>query len=231
MENESVTISIVSADRTSVDRSPMRVELAQSHETSICRDHVRRLEERMGGCGRISEKEGLSQGDPLHQKYPYLLRGLRHSVSNQVWGSGFTYVKLEQLRLSHGHPRLVQSICGRLEKVSPTLRNRFLLKHSHSNCNTDIWNTDQGGFTGRDLHGLRPSARRRNQYGWTAGGWLMDNILAPGRCEVRKIFFSIRTALSLARTGIGDPENFYNNKTNLLIDKLLHPPSLIHYQH
>ena len=118
----------------------MRVELAQSHETSICRDHVRRLMEEMGiEAVYPRKKKGLSQGDPLHQKYPCLLRGLDIVRPNQVWGSDITYVKLERgfaylMAILDWFSRYVVAW-----KVSPTLETDFCIEaltDAFEICNT-----------------------------------------------------------------------------------------------
>ena len=47
-------------------------------------------------------KFSLSDPDSAHKKYPYLLKNLTISRSNQVWGTDITYLKL-----SHGFAYLV----------------------------------------------------------------------------------------------------------------------------
>ena len=214
----------------------MRVELAQSHETSICRDHVRRLMEEMGiEAVYPRKKKGLSQGDPLHQKYPYLLRGLDIVRPNQVWGSDITYVKLERgfaylMAILDWFSRYVVAW-----KVSPTLETDFCIEaltDAFEIATPDIWNTDQGvQFTSRDLtafvlqHDVKISMDGR--------GRCMDNIFTERLWRTIKyenIFLHSYRSVDEARTGIGAYLDFYNNKR---IHSSLNyaTPTLIHYQH
>lgn len=73
----------------------MRVTLARDYDLHISRDHVRRL---MAGLGlqAIYPKKHLSIANPEHRIYPYLLRDVPIIRPNQVWGTDFTYVRLQQ---------------------------------------------------------------------------------------------------------------------------------------
>lgn len=213
----------------------IRVELAQSHKTRICRDHVRRL---MGEMGIEAiyprKKKGLSQGDPLHQKYPYLLRGLDIVRPNQVWGSDITYVKLERgfaylMAILDWFSRYVVAW-----RISPTLETNFCLEalaDAFEITTPDIWNTDQGvQFTSHDLttfvlsHDVKISMDGR--------GRCMDNIFTERLWRTIKyenIFLHSYRSVDEARTGIGDYLDFYNNKR---IHSSLNyaTPTLIHHQ-
>jgi len=213
----------------------IHVELAQSHNTRICRDHVRRLMRDMGiEAVYPRKKQGLSQADPLHQKYPYLLRGLDIVRPNQVWGSDITYVKLER---GFAYLTAILDWFSRYVvawKISPTLTTDFCLDalaDAFKRARPDIWNTDQGvQFTSRDLttfvlnHDVRISMDGR--------GRCMDNIFTERLWRTIKyenIYLHSYTSVDEARTGIGAYIDFYNNKR---IHSSLNyaTPTLIHHQ-
>jgi putative transposase len=62
----------------------------------VSRKRIQRLM-RLMGLEAIYPKPNLSKPHPDHQIFPYLLRGLKITKSNQVWGTDITYI-----RLSHG---------------------------------------------------------------------------------------------------------------------------------
>ena len=126
----------------------MRVELCQSHDISICRDHVRRLMREMGIEAIYPKRtRGLSDPNPRDRKYPYLLRGLEIIRPNQVWGSDITYIKLERgfcylVAILDWYSRFVVAW-----RLSPSLDTGFcldMLSDAFALAIPEIWNTDQG---------------------------------------------------------------------------------------
>lgn len=213
----------------------IRYELIQNHKTPICRERVRRLMQEMGIEAIYPRKnKGLSQGDPSHQKYPYLLRGLNIVKPNQVWGSDITYVKLER---GFAYLTAILDWFSRYVvawKVSPTLETNFCidaLSDAFKIARPHIWNTDQGvQFTSRDLttfvlqHDVKISMDGR--------GRCMDNIFTERLWRTIKyenIFLHSYRSVDEARTGIGAYIDFYNNKR---IHSSLHyaTPTLIYHQ-
>lgn len=196
----------------------MQAELAQSHETDICRDHVRRLMREMGiEAIYPRKKKGLSQADPLHQKYPYLLRNLDVIRPNQVWGSDITYVKLER---GFAYLTAILDWFSRYVvawKLSPTLETDFCIEaltDAFEVARPEIWNTDQGvQYTSRDLttfvlqHDVKISMDGR--------GRCMDNIFTERLWRTIKyenIYLYSYRSVDEARAGIGTYLDFYNNK-------------------
>jgi putative transposase len=58
---------------------------------------IQRLMQEMGIQGLYPKKHcKLSQGNPVHTKYPYLLEGLTINHANQVWATDITYIKLPE---------------------------------------------------------------------------------------------------------------------------------------
>jgi putative transposase len=55
---------------------------------------IRRLMHRMG-IHAVYPKKNLSQSNPGHRIYPYLLRGLQIEYPNQVWSTDITYIRLQ----------------------------------------------------------------------------------------------------------------------------------------
>jgi putative transposase len=68
--------------------------------SSLCRQgeqvnvkRVRRLMRKIG-LEAVYPKPKLSQGHPEHRIYPYLLRNVKMTRSNQVWSTDITYIRL-----------------------------------------------------------------------------------------------------------------------------------------
>ena len=93
-------------------------------------------------------KPNTSKAMPMHKKYPYLLRGLEITRSNQVWSMDITYVKMSRgymylTAVIDWHSRYVLSW-----KVSNTMTIDFckdcLQEAIHKHGQPEIFNTDQG---------------------------------------------------------------------------------------
>ncbi len=65
----------------------------QREEVSISRTTVQRYMQEMGIAG-ISPGPKLSQRQPEHPVYPYLLRHITSQYPNHVWGIDITYIRL-----------------------------------------------------------------------------------------------------------------------------------------
>ena len=70
----------------------------------VTRKQVRRIMAK-AGLHAIYPKKLLSKACKEHQKYPYLLRGMKIWLPNQVWATDITYIKL-----TGGHVYLVAII-------------------------------------------------------------------------------------------------------------------------
>jgi putative transposase len=213
----------------------MRIELAQSHETLVGRDHVRRLMGEMGiEAVYPRKKRGLSQPDPEHEKYPYLLRGVAITRPNQIWGSDITYIKL-----AHGFAYLMAILDWYSRyvvawKLSRTLDTAFCidaLKDALTIATPEIWNTDQGvQFTSRDLTSL--VLQQNIKISMDGRGRCMDNIFTERLWRTLKyenVYLRDYENDLSARSGIGDYFFFYNNKR---IHSSLNyaTPSMIYHQ-
>jgi putative transposase len=61
----------------------------------VGRRRIQRLM-RLMGLEAIYPKPNLSKPHPEHKVYPYLLRNLRITRSNQVWGTDITYIRMHK---------------------------------------------------------------------------------------------------------------------------------------
>ena len=107
---------------------------------------VARLMQKMG-LQALFPGRNLSQPAPGHRIYPYLLRGLTITQSNQVWSTDITYVPMMQgymylVAVMDWYSRYVLSW-----QLSNTLDGAFCLdtlNEALSYGKPDIFNTDQG---------------------------------------------------------------------------------------
>lgn len=118
---------------------------------------VARLMQKMG-LQALVPRRNLSQSAPGHNIYPYLLRNLAITHSNQVWSTDITYIPM-----ARGFMYLVAVIDWYSRYVlawqlSNTLDGSFCLDTLNEalvQCQPEIFNTDQGSqftalaFTGR----------------------------------------------------------------------------------
>ena len=141
---------------------------------NINRKRVQRLM-RLMGLEAIYPKPKTSKPHPEHKIYPYLLRGLKITHSNQVWAADITYIPLQRgfmylVVVMDWYSRKVLSW-----RVSNTLEADFCVEalkdaiHSHG-C-PEIFNTDQGSqFTSEDFtgeledHGIKISMDGRGRF-------------------------------------------------------------------
>ncbi len=72
--------------------------LAHEHKILVGRDRVRSAMETLGIQAVYPKSHGqnTSKGNIIHEKYPYLLRGLAVNAPNHVWGTDITYIRLRK---------------------------------------------------------------------------------------------------------------------------------------
>jgi len=61
----------------------------------VSRKKVQRLMAEMGLLSIYPRRRNLSEANPEHRKYPYLLRGVTALYPNHIWGTDITYVRLK----------------------------------------------------------------------------------------------------------------------------------------
>ncbi len=133
---------------------------------SVNRKRVQRLMRQLGIIA-VYPKPRLSQANPDHQVYPYLLRGLNIEKANQVWCTDITY-----LPVLKGHYYLIAIMDWYSRKVlswriSNTLDVDFCLEALNEALSCfgcpDIFNSDQGSqFTPKSLHRTFESSGDKN---------------------------------------------------------------------
>jgi Transposase and inactivated derivatives len=113
----------------------------------VGRKRVRRLV-RLMGLMAVYQKPKTSAPYPDHRRYPYLLRDLAVTRSNQVWCSDITYIPMRRgflylVAIMDRHSRKVVSW-----KLSNTMDTDFCVSVPEEslakNGAPDIFNTDQG---------------------------------------------------------------------------------------
>ncbi len=176
---------------------------------------VRRLL-RMMGLEAIYPKPRLSQPNPEHKIFPYLLRDLEINRCDQVWSTDITYI-----RLSKGFVYLMAIIDWYSRYVlnwalSTTLEADFCieaLKETLAGAHCEIFNTDQGcqfttsRFTGPLLgKGIKVSMDGR--------GRALDNIFVERlwrSVKYEKVYLQEFRTVREARTGLQEYFQFYNH--------------------
>lgn len=61
----------------------------------VSRKTVQRLMCEMGLLAIYPRRRNLSEANPEHKKYPYLLKGVTAAYPNHIWGTDITYVRLK----------------------------------------------------------------------------------------------------------------------------------------
>lgn len=135
----------------------MAVELTKQTGLSVNRKRVRRLMQLMG-IRALYRRPRTSKPAPGHNVYPYLLRDLKITRSNQVWAADITYIPMSKgfmylMTIIDWYSRYVISW-----RLSNTLDDDFCvsaLEEALSKGTPEIFNTDQGSqFTSEAFTGL-----------------------------------------------------------------------------
>lgn len=196
----------------------IRYELGQTYQTTIARDHVRRLLRIMGIEAIYPKiKPNTSQPNLQHRTYPYLLKGLPIIRSNQVWGTDITYIKLENgwcylVAFIDWFSRYVVSW-----ELSPTLEIPFCLSaldRALKIAVPEISNSDQGShFTSEQF--LQPLLNRNVKVSMDGRGRCMDNIFTERLWRTVKyenVYLKSYRTIAEAKTGLTEYFHFYNSK-------------------
>ena len=110
------------------------------------------------GLEAIYQKPNSSKPCPDHKIYPYLLRGIKASYPNHIWGTDITYIRMQGgfmylVAFLDWHSRYVVSW-----ELSDTLEDDFVVSALQSALKTaipNIANSDQGSqFTGNAYIGV-----------------------------------------------------------------------------
>jgi putative transposase len=183
---------------------------------AVNRKRVMRLMSQLG-LSAIYPKPRLSQPDPDHRLYPYLLRGVKVTRPDHVWSTDITYI-----RLSRGFVYLAAILDWYSRKVlawrlSNTLETQFCLDCLEEALRPSqplIFNTDQGAqftsttFTGRLARaGIRISMDGR--------GRAHDNIFVERlwrSVKYEEVYPNAYNTLDDAHHGLHRYFDFYNRQ-------------------
>ena len=176
---------------------------------------VRRLM-RLMGLEAVYQRPKTSIPHPEHKRYPYLLRDLSITRSNQVWCADITYIPMRKgflylVAIMDWYSRKVLS--WRLSNTMDTDFCVSALEEALAKYGTpDIFNTDQGSqFTSVAFtSALRDNAVRISMDG--RGRWL-DNVFIERlwrSLKYENVYLHAYETGSEARAGIGRWFDFYN---------------------
>jgi putative transposase len=179
---------------------------------------VRRLMRQMGlEAVYPRRKRGLSMPDKQHRIYPYLLKDIQITHSDQVWSADITYVRMYRgwvylTAVMDWFSRYVLSW-----EVSITLRSDFCveaLKRALSLGRPDIFNTDQGSqFTSDDFTDNLKAAGI--QISMDGKGRAFDNIFVERlwrTVKVEEVYLRDYQTVAEASYFLGRYFEFYNNQ-------------------
>lgn len=183
----------------------------------VGRKRIQRLMRTLGLEG-MAPGPGTSKPHPDHRIYPYLLRGMRITIPNQVWSSDITYIRLER-----GFGYLVAIIDWYSRKVlswrvSNTMDTRFCvdcLEEALSGAvKPEIFNTDQGAqFTSEAFTGLLGCHEVR--ISMDGRGRALDNIFVERLWRTVKyedVYLKGYGTLPELESGIGEYFIFFNGE-------------------
>jgi putative transposase len=191
----------------------MQVALAERGHV-VNRKHIQRLM-RLMGLEAIGPKPRLSQANPDHRVYPYLLRDVPITHVDQVWSTDITYV-----RLRHGFVYLVAIMDWFSRYVvawelSVTVDGQFCLdalQRALATRHPSIFNTDQGAqFTSHAFTGLLRDAGV--QISMDGRGRALDNVFVERlwrSVKYEEIYLHDYDSVWAAHRGLDRYFRFYN---------------------
>jgi len=192
-------------------------DLLRAEGFTVGRKHMTTLMRRMG-ITALYRRPNTSKKAPGHTIYPYLLRTLAISRSNQVWAMDISYIPMARgfvylAAVIDWHSRRV--LAWRLSISMDTAFCTEAVDEAIARHGTpEIFNTDQGGqftssaFTGLlHGHGIRISMDGK-------GCW-RDNVFVERlwrSIKYEEVYLHAYETVSAAREGIGRYINFYNTR-------------------
>jgi putative transposase len=170
---------------------------------------------RLMGLEAVFPKRNTSKPHPDHPVYPYLLRGVEITRSNQVWSMDITYVKLRKgfvylAAVIDWKSRYVLSY-----RLSNTLTPDFCveaLKEALEYGTPEIFNTDQGSqFTSREF--VQTLKDNGIQISMDGRGRAADNIFVERlwrSVKYENVYLKGYETIPDAQAGLKEYFNFYN---------------------
>jgi len=195
----------------------MATVLRRDYSIPIGKNHVRTLMIKMGLIAIYpKKKKNLSQANKQNKIYPYLLRGLSITKSNQVWSTDITYIKLEHgfcylTAIIDWHSRYVVSW-----ELSNTLDIDFCLRaleRAYETATPEILNSDQGShFTSPKFTGISKS--KGVKISMDGRGRCLDNIFVERLWRTVKqenVYINQYASMTEAKIGLTRFFDDYNN--------------------
>ena len=183
----------------------------------VCRKRVARLMRKMG-LSAIYQKPNTSKPFPGHKIYPYLLKGMAITRSNQVWCADVCYIPMRRgflylVAIMDWYSRKVLSW-----RLSNTLEADFCvaaLREALAKFGApEIFNTDQGSqFTSFEFTEILKGAGVRISMD-SKGRW-MDNVMIERlwrSLKYESVYLHAFETGSEAKAGIAKWINFYNQQ-------------------
>jgi len=182
----------------------------------VNRKAVQRQMREMGIAG-ICPGPNLSRRNQLHRTYPYLLRGLKATHPNHVWGVDITYVRLVTgwlylVAILDWYSRYVVSW-----EVSDTLEIEFVLtavERALALATPEIFNSDQGShFTSPQY--IERLLAAGVQISMDGKGRALDNIFTERlwrTVKYEEVYLHDYTSPRQARSGLTRYLEFYNHE-------------------
>lgn len=183
---------------------------------AINRKRIQGVMQEMGIAG-ISPKPNTSKSNPMHQVYPYLLRGVTASRPNHIWGTDITYI-----RMSKGFCYLVAFLDWFSRfilswRLATTLELEFVLEAAEEALTIgvpEIENSDQGShFTSEQYTGL--FLEKGAKISMDGRGRAMDNIFTERlwrTIKYEEVYLKSYATVLEAKESIGEYIDFYNTK-------------------
>lgn len=182
----------------------------------VGRRRIQRLM-RLMGLEAIYPKPNLSKSHPEHKIYPYLLRNLEVSRSNQVWGCDITYIRMYKgwlylVAILDWFSRYVVSW-----ELSTSMEVDFCLRaidKALAVATPEIFNSDQGSqFSSLVFQEKLLAAKVR--ISMDGRGRALDNIFTERlwrSVKYEEVYLKDYQTPQEAREGIGDYLIFYNQE-------------------
>lgn len=196
----------------------IKPELKEEYGLDIGKKRIINLMKEMGLNAIYPRKKlNLSEPDKQHKKFPYLLKNLLITKSNQVWGTDITYIKLKNyfaylVAILDWRSRYVISW-----KLSETLENIFCiqaLKAALKINTADIHNSDQGAqYTSTDY--VNVLEENKIKISMDGRGRCMDNIFTERLWRTVKyenIYLNEYADIGEAEQGLKEYFKFYNER-------------------
>jgi putative transposase len=182
----------------------------------VGRRRIQRLM-RLMGLEAIYPKPNLSKPHPEHKVYPYLLRNLKITRSNQVWGTDITYIRMHKgwlylVAILDWFSRYVVSW-----ELSISMEVDFCLSavsKALAVATPEIFNSDQGSqFT--SLIFLEKLLEAKAKISMDSRGRALDNIFTERlwrSVKYEEVYLKDYQTVQEAKEGIGNYLTFYNQE-------------------